>query len=47
MDDLMRYDSISWFTILVFLVILFSHGNVGFFLHFSTNVIHSYIQLAR
>ena len=30
----MRYDSIYSFTILVFWVILFSHGNVAFFLHF-------------
>ena len=42
----MRYDSIYSFTILVFWVILFSHGNVAFFLHFSTSMVQRDIQLA-
>jgi len=39
----MRYDNICSFTILVFLVILFSHGNEGFFLYFSTSMVQSHI----
>jgi len=29
------------------LVILISHGNEGFFLHFSTSMLQSHIQLAN
>ena len=46
MHNIRRYDTICLFTILV-LVILFSHNNVGFSLHFSTSMVQSHIQLAK